>query len=76
MTALRKHDKSKHVDPKNSSVAIGSENLITKGLYDDEERVALKKIGRFEEGDPKLYELKRELDFIKKLNKCDYIPYK
>jgi hypothetical protein len=70
---IKVYDKTNLVDPVNPSVVLGSKNHITKGLYAGSIRVALKKFGSFEEGDPKLFDLKKELDFIKKLHKCDNI---
>ena len=64
-----------NVDPIYSSVAFGSKKHITRGLYAGYDRVALKKIGKFDDDDPKLFDLKKELDFIKKLNKCNNILY-
>jgi hypothetical protein len=74
--ALRKNKEIKiceNVGPMYSSVTFGSKNHITKGLYAGYDRVALKKIGKVEEGDPRLFNLRKELKFVKKLNKCNNI---
>jgi hypothetical protein len=73
MAVLRKYD-VKLVEPTISSAAFGSKNHITKGYYAGYERVALKKIEKFKD-DSKFIDLKKELDFIKKLNKCDNTIY-
>jgi hypothetical protein len=84
MAALRKntlpsekeikiYDKTDLVDPVNPSVVLGSKNHITKGLYASYTYVTLKKIGSFEKGDSKLFDLKKELDFVEELRKSDNI---
>ena len=68
--AIKTHDISKNVEKINPPVVSGSKNHVTKGLYVDSACVAIKKIGSFERGDPKLLDLKKELEFIKKINNC------
>ena len=75
MPALKKYDVSKVVEPIKTSPTYGSKKHVTRGYYAGYGRVALKKIGRFEDDDPKLFDLKKELDFIKKFEKCNNILY-
>ena len=68
--AIKSYDISKNIEEniEETSVVFGSKNHVTKGSYVDFP-VAIKKIGCFEHGDPKLFDLKEELDYIKNL-KC------
>ncbi|RIA81078.1 kinase-like domain-containing protein, partial [Glomus cerebriforme] len=54
------------------SVTVGSKHHITKGFYASTS-VAIKVVGNFESGDPKLLELKNEIEFLKNFHNCDHI---
>ncbi|CAI2178566.1 19872_t:CDS:2 [Funneliformis geosporum] len=60
------------VDTENSSVVPGSDN-IKKGLYMYSASIAEKLVGKFEKNDPKLLELREEIDYLKRLSECEHI---
>ncbi len=63
--------KSDHVEPMNPPVVVGN---ITKGTYASS-NVAIKVVGNFERSDPKLLELKKEIDLLMSVRECHHIFY-
>ncbi|CAI2174014.1 15304_t:CDS:2 [Funneliformis geosporum] len=59
------------VDVESSSVVL--ESNIKKGLYMYSASVAEKVVGNFEKNDPKLLELREEIDYLKSMSECENI---